>query len=90
MAKALATVWLVLCSLFCGVVLVFLFQVAAKDGLFNLDWILMLVTLAALGLPMAGAWFVFRRRWFLPAMALGVLPVGFVVYVVSQIHIRMF
>ncbi len=88
--KALATVWLVLCALFCGAVLVFLFQVAVKDGLFDLDWVLMLGTLAALGLPMTGAWFAFRRRWFLPAMGLGVLPVGFVLYVVSQIHIRMF
>ncbi|HEX7758976.1 MAG TPA: hypothetical protein VF459_05715 [Caulobacteraceae bacterium] len=88
--KALATVWLVLCSLFCGAVLVFLWQVAAKDGPLDLDWMLMLVGLAALGLPMAGAWFALRRRWFLPAMVLGVLPVGLVVFLVSQIRIRMF
>jgi hypothetical protein len=90
MAKALATIWLGLCSLFCGGAMVFVWMVASRDGLLGMDWPVLGFGLVALVLPTALAWWALRRGWRLAAMAVAAAPVGLVVYLLATFHLKMF
>ncbi|MGA0601088.1 hypothetical protein ACO2Q3_10345 [Caulobacter sp. KR2-114] len=90
MGRALATIWLGLCSLFTGAALVFDWMVASRDGVLDMDWPVLGFGLSVLALPTALAWWMRRRGWLLAAMALAAAPVGVVVYLLATFHMRMF
>jgi hypothetical protein len=88
--KVLAAIWLGACAVFGLAVLVFALQVTFRDGPVGAEWSALGMALGVVVLPLAIAWGLFRRGWWLAAMALGVAPVVLVVYAISQIRIRMF
>jgi len=90
LAKTLTAVWLALCTVVGLAAMVFVTMVTFRDGPLEADWPVLGVGLAAVVLPLVGAWFASRRGWWLAAMALGAVPVVLVCYAISQFRIRMF